>query len=125
MLAGVCTALSKKNISPRIQFVDNGPFTFRFCDTNRESCQCVSNPDPASTLTGISTANHFADLEVTITEDELDRYRALQLEYLVEFSKNPMTFERAIPMPFCDIETTETPKPSKRSFVSDLFGSPP
>ncbi len=125
IVVGVCAALSKGNISPRVQFVDNGPFTFRFCDTNRESCQCASSPIPALTLSDINTANHFPDLEVTMTEDELDRYRALQMEYLIEFSKKPMIFEEAIPMPFCDIETTETPNPSKRSFASDLLGTPP
>lgn len=110
-------------LTPRLTS-DDSDFTFKFCDTNRPPCaSCPGGTGGAALVDTISTAEHFRDLEITLTQDELDTYRALNMEYVVEFSKNPPYSEEPLDLPFCHIDQAR--RLSKRFSISDLFGKPP
>jgi len=104
---------------------DDPPITFKFCDTNRPPCDdCPGGTVKAGLVDlDLNTTDLFPNVEVTLTQDELDKYRALEMEYVVEFSKKPLFSEKPVDLPFCGIDQVQ--RKSKRSFVSDLFGKPP
>ena len=125
-LAGIArTRLPARDLTPRIQGPVDPPFTFKFCDTNRPPCEdCPGGTVKAGLVDlDVNTADLFPSVEVTLTQAELDKYRALEMEYVVEFSKNPPFSEKPVELPFCGIDQVQRKK--KRSFVSDLFGKPP
>lgn len=119
-------SLPTKDLTPRLILGGDFTITFKFCDTDRRPCKDCPSGTPTAALVDlddINTADLFPDVEVTLTRDELDKYRALEMEYVVEFSKNPPFSEEPVDLPFCVVDQVQYK--SRRSFVTDLFGNPP
>lgn len=103
---------------------DDSDFTFKFCDTNRPPCaSCNRNGGAALVDAGFNTSDLFPDREITLTRDDLDIYRALNMEYVVEFSKNPPYSQEPLGLPYCHVDQAQSL--SKRFSINDLFGKPP
>ena len=123
----VSASVPTRDLTSRLIGTSEVPITFKFCDTNRPPCgDCPGGTTtiPLVDLDDINTADLFPDVEVTLTQDELDKYRALEMEYVVEFAKNPpFSKQSAVDLPFCEVDQVQ--RKSRRSFVSDLFGRPP
>jgi hypothetical protein len=80
-----------------------GGFTYKFCETPEGSdCNDCVEPEAAA-LTGPPGFFEAARVEDVVSADEYLLYKMLEVEYLVEFSKNPMSFQTPIDMPYCGL----------------------
>src|SRR5690349_926609 len=107
LLCSVVGASTTANtLETRIQAnPDNGPYTYRYCDTNRPECAVPCKGDTHLTLVPAdNTADLFPDLELTMTETDIQRYKFLRQEYLVAFKKEPLPFESSLDLPFCGVD---------------------
>ncbi|RGP78945.1 metalloprotease 1 [Fusarium longipes] len=95
-----------------------GPYTHQFCDTPTASLSCCmsADSDGLSLLPFTGYVDPPKDYVVDVENYAL--YHLLHLEYLVEFSKNPMPFQTPLSLPYCGIN----PDPnSKRELEPESF----
>ncbi|KAK3361436.1 hypothetical protein B0T24DRAFT_109093 [Lasiosphaeria ovina] len=86
--------------------------TFRYCDTPSATCPfCLPSSPllqtgklPPTTKYGDSPKDYVVDLE------DYAFYHLLNLEYLVEFSKRPMPFQKPVSLPYCGLPSLEVHK---------------
>lgn len=125
ILACVDMRIYAKEIETRlIGPVDNGPYTYNYCDTNRPECaaNCTGGASLALALRE-NTADHFPDLQITMTETEIQQYKSLRQEYLVAFKKDPLPFEVSLDLPFCGVNESAAEKRElvrRASFWGDI-----
>ncbi|KAK5989722.1 Extracellular metalloprotease [Cladobotryum mycophilum] len=82
-----------------------GPFTYRDCDSVSAQCAyCV--PNSGTSLTEF-TGYPDPPKDYVVDVEDYGFYHVLALEYLVEFSKNPMPFQPKIDLPFCGLPSAQ------------------
>ena len=86
------------------------PFTLTKCQT----CGTCSAKPLSFSLLGVDT-NKPGGYVVSASQYQL--YHTLQMEYLVEFSKNPMSWQTPESLPYCGVEA-----PSKDDIESTVDG---
>lgn len=64
-------------------------------------------------------------MEEVVSPEEYLLYKMLEVEYLVEFSKNPMPFQKSIDLPYCGLASgvQKLEKRKKKSWWSKIPGA--
>ncbi|CAM1500397.1 Fc.00g095590.m01.CDS01 [Cosmosporella sp. VM-42] len=78
-----------------------GPYTYRSCDTPSASCAYCKPAGGAALLD--FTGYVDPPKEYVVDVENYAFYHMLHVEYLVEFSKNPMPFQTPVSLPHCGI----------------------
>jgi hypothetical protein len=101
-----------------------GDFTYKWCETPEESdCDGCANPKNAA-LTDPPGFFEAPRVEDVASAEEYLLYKMLEVEYLVEFSKNPMPFQKPIDLPYCGLASgvQKLEKRKKKSWLSKIPG---
>ena len=102
-----------------------GDFTFKWCET-LEGSVCDSCATPETDTAALTNPRGFFEaprVEDIVSAEEYLLYKMLEVEYLVEFSKNPMPFQKRIDLPFCGLpKGGEKLEKRKKSWWSKIPG---
>lgn len=103
-----------------------GDLTLKWCERPEASdCEgCAAAPPDGAALTQPRGFFEPTRVEDVVSAEEYLLYKMLEVEYLVEFSKNPMPFQKRIDLPFCGlpVETRRLEKRKKKSWWSKMPG---
>lgn len=81
-----------------------GAYTYRYCDTpNKDSCKACGGQQTGYGLTVPYTGYPLALKPYLVDAGDYLFYHMLQVEYLVEFSNNPMPYQKKVDLPYCGL----------------------
>ena len=100
-----------------------GDFTYKWCETPEGSqCDGCASPESAA-LTEPAGFFEAPRVEEVVSPEEYLLYKMLEVEYLVEFSKNPMSFQKPIDLPYCGLASgVQKLEKRKKSWLSKIPG---
>lgn len=100
-----------------------GEFSFAFCsDPIGSKCDFCTKKGGGASLTGPPGFYEAERRPEVIAPEDYLIYKALETEYLVEFSNNPMPFQKAVPMPFCGLPPPPTRLQKRKCNKNSVFG---
>ena len=84
-----------------------GPYTYNFCDTPSKTCPFCSGTPSQFGLTVPNTRYPLPPKPYLADVGDYLFYHMLQVEYLVEFSKNPMPYQKKVDLPYCGLDKSK------------------
>lgn len=84
-----------------------GAYTYRYCDTPTKDCKACS-PKKAEFSLAVPFTGYPLPLKPYLVDvGDYLFYHMLQVEYLVEFSNNPMPFQKKVDLPYCGLDKSD------------------
>ncbi|KAK0743456.1 hypothetical protein B0T18DRAFT_468778 [Schizothecium vesticola] len=84
-----------------------GVYTYRYCDTPNKDCKACGGQQTEYGLTVPYTGYPLALKPYLVDVGDYLFYHMLQVEYLVEFSKNPMPYQKKVDLPYCGLDNSK------------------
>lgn len=81
-----------------------GAYTYRYCDTPNKECKACGGHQAELGLTVPYTGYPLALKPYLVDVGDYLFYHMLQVEYLVEFSNNPMPYQKKVDLPYCGLD---------------------